>query len=233
MSETGLKTQWTNEYSNDSWRQGLAVDSKGYLSVGYGNSFTNVTFFNGCFGTSSSTDASPVTIYAQQERKVPSSTTKSVTVQTFTLTNTKQNYKLEIKKIDKDDREKLLDGAEFSLYQGGDTQNLELIATGKTVNGSITFEGLDPGDYWLKETKQPDGYQEPSQNYIPVAIATSNKPTVLKVKTVENELIKYELPETGSAGTKIYTATGTFLLLTGTSLYRYKRRRRRKGGEAH
>lgn len=232
-SETGLKTQWTNEYSNDSWRQGLAVDSEGYLSVGYDNSFTKVTFFNGCFGTSSSTGASPVTIYAQQERKVPSSTTKSVTVQTFTLTNTKQNYKLEIKKIDKDDREKLLDGAEFSLYQGRDTQNLELIATGKTVNGSITFEGLDPGYYWLKETKQPDGYQEPSQNYIPVTIATSNEPTVLKVQTVENELIKYELPETGSTGTKIYTATGTILLLTGTSLYRYKRRRRRKGGEAH
>lgn len=62
--------------------------------------------------------------------------------------------KIVVKKIN-EDRE-VLSGAEFTLY------NANGKVVGKTVTGSdgtVSFEELEPGDYVLKETKAPEGYE--------------------------------------------------------------------------
>ena len=72
----------------------------------------------------------------------------------------------------------LLSGAEFELYEKGIGNNADrkiylidlgngvyrVSHTGNDNNGAViqagkvTIEGLDAGDYYLKETKNPDGY---------------------------------------------------------------------------
>ncbi|WP_289688708.1 SpaA isopeptide-forming pilin-related protein [Faecalibaculum rodentium] len=158
----------------------------------------------------------------------------------FTITNTKIVYQLRVEKVDSANSNKKLQGAVFNLYSGTDLQTNPLRTGITDKNGSLIFSDLQPGVYTLVETKAPEGYLLRLQNSKPITINLDTTKVDANVQTIrfssvkiENELQKYELPETGSAGTKVYTATGTILLLTGTCLYRYKRRRRRKGGEAH
>ena len=174
----------------------------------------------------------------------------------YTITNTPISNSLSVKKIDDADQ-KPLAGAVFSLFTDENcTQNLNVYGsegiyaysgTGMQTNrlvtkadGTFQMTGLPQGVFYLKEIQAPNGYEVilDENGRVPVhAIkfenSTSNQANISIETSVSNHLLTYELPETGSAGTKIYTATGTILLLTGTSLYRYKRRRRRKGGEAH
>lgn len=152
--------------------------------------------------------------------------------QTVTITNKKILNTLEITKYDADTQSSLA-GAKFQLTD----------ANGKTVeittgsNGLAKFEGLTTGTYTLKEISAPDGYELPVNNtwFVEFTNQSAGETQRIEVKTIRipNNPIKYELPETGSAGTKIYTAAGTILLMTGTGLYRYKRRGKRKGGETH
>ncbi len=170
-------------------------------------------------------------------------------------------FNLNVIKEDSENTQKLLPGAEFKLsrIEGGIATVIKL--TGSTgsytaladedyaqgietvitdANGKISISNLPIGIYELEETKAPEGYALPHdskdrKHRIEISgESTELDPTkLLFTKKIPNTLLTYELPETGSAGTKVYTATGTILLLTGTSLYRYKRRRNRKGGEAH
>lgn len=190
-------------------------------------------------------------------------TTIGSATQHFVITNSKApdlRFTLNIIKQDSVNSEKLLPGAEFklsridgevvteikvtgsvgsySIIDGDSSQGTTTLITDET--GKISISGLQIGKYELEETKAPDGYTLPhdaADRKLQIDIngeSTELDPTNLSfTKEITNTLLTYELPETGSAGTKIYTATGTILLLTGTSLYRYKRRRRRKGGEAH
>lgn len=80
---------------------------------------------------------------------------------TFTIVN--ESAKLTQLNIQKqDDKGKELAGAEFRLYNPDN----ELINSAVTTStGKLTFEGLAPGEYILKETKSPEGYHNPELTF--------------------------------------------------------------------
>lgn len=66
-------------------------------------------------------------------------------------------YKVVVNKVDQDKQP--LAGAEFTLYKklkDGTQKEIQVIKS--EAGTSFTFKGLDDGDYVLKETKTPDGY---------------------------------------------------------------------------
>lgn len=80
---------------------------------------------------------------------------------TFTIANEPAKLtKLNIQK--QDDKGTPLSEAEFRLYSSDN----ELINSGVTTStGKLTFKGLAPGEYILKETKSPEGYHNPELTF--------------------------------------------------------------------
>lgn len=92
---------------------------------------------------------------------------------TFTITEANMTAPLEIKvenllrrtavgfiKVDKNNKELRLAGAEFTLYRMNGEKQGEVVATGVTnSNGLVTFPELTMGSYRAKETKVPKGYK--------------------------------------------------------------------------
>lgn len=92
---------------------------------------------------------------------------------TFTITEANMTAPLEIKvenllrrtavgfiKVDKNNKELRLAGAEFTLYRMNGEEQGEVVATGVTNNnGLVTFTELTMGSYRAKETKAPKGYK--------------------------------------------------------------------------
>lgn len=92
---------------------------------------------------------------------------------TFTITEANITAPLEIKvenllrrtavgfiKVDKNNKELRLAGAEFTLYRMNGEKQGEVVATGVTnSNGLVTFTELTMGSYRAKETKAPKGYK--------------------------------------------------------------------------
>ena len=92
---------------------------------------------------------------------------------TFTVTEANMTAPLEIKvenllrrtavgfiKVDKNNKELRLAGAEFTLYRMNGEKQGEVVATGVTnSNGLVTFTELTMGSYRAKETKAPKGYK--------------------------------------------------------------------------
>ena len=92
---------------------------------------------------------------------------------TFTITEANMTAPLEIKvenllrrtavgfiKVDKNNKELRLAGAEFTIYRMNGEKQGEVVATGVTnSNGLVTFTELTMGSYRAKETKAPKGYK--------------------------------------------------------------------------
>ena len=92
---------------------------------------------------------------------------------TFTITEANMTAPLEIKvenllrrtavgfiKVDKNNKELRLAGAEFTLYRMNGEKQGEVVATGVTnSNGLVTFTELTMGSYRAKEIKAPKGYK--------------------------------------------------------------------------
>lgn len=92
---------------------------------------------------------------------------------TFTITEANMTAPFEIKvenllrrtavgfiKVDKNNKELRLAGAEFTLYRMNGEKQGEVVATGVTnSNGLVTFTELTMGSYRAKETKAPKGYK--------------------------------------------------------------------------
>ncbi|MGN0770766.1 MAG: SpaA isopeptide-forming pilin-related protein [Christensenellales bacterium] len=92
---------------------------------------------------------------------------------TFTITEAHMTVPLEIKvenllrrtavgfiKVDKNNKELRLAGAEFTLYRMNGEKQGEIVATGVTNNnGLVTFTELTMGSYRAEETKAPKGYK--------------------------------------------------------------------------
>ena len=94
---------------------------------------------------------------------------------TLTVKNNKNNFR--IKKVDANDKTKVLKDAEFTLnkvYEEGTENEREELVGVKTTdeNGVIEFNGLDSGKYVLRENKSPEGYEKINE---PVYIEIDNK----------------------------------------------------------
>lgn len=150
---------------------------------------------------------------------------------------TTKTFKFDIVKTDSD--KKLLDGAEFDLYdaqQGG--KKITLVDKGNGVysvaeeegttsvkivaqKGRATVQGLDANtSYWLEETKAPDGFNKLSGRQ-EVKIGATNLITTMSGDTwiegnggvqITNQSGS-ELPSTGGIGTTIFYVVGSILLV--------------------
>lgn len=171
--------------------------------------------------------------------------------QRVTCQNIYDLWALSLRKVDGDDKSKVLEGAIFALYttdyddrktvkddfpqyadlsiadvlQIGDdnprTAYLMDIVTLKDT-GTHMWQGLDEDRYYLLEVKAPDGYNLPD-NPGQIVYRSSAEGGVLEV-----EVPNFQgaiLPETGGSGTTPYIAAGTTLIAVAYVIHRMRRRR--------
>lgn len=144
-------------------------------------------------------------------------------------------YKVDVVKTDGDN--KVLDGAEFKLYDaenGGNEIPLVKVSDGvyrfakdgepavgtiTTVNGQLEIKGFDANTtYWLEETKAPEGYNKLAGR-VEIAVKDANIDATVDggiwqsggVHVINNT--GSELPSTGGIGTAIFYALGGALVL--------------------
>lgn len=193
---------------------------------------------------------------------------KEELVTTFTITNKPLTANLKIKKVDRTDSNKFLEGAEFDLYQIEESTGKRTLfskekITTSSEGGFANIGSLPVGIYHLEETTAPSGYalltkpvvitvskninENPSEGEKKVSVRVDvdfqmgdawangngtdsktegNLTYDATTKTFEIEVpnvLLYELPSTGGAGTYWYTIGGT-LLLMAAALVLYKRK---------
>lgn len=151
---------------------------------------------------------------------------------TLTAQDTANIYGITIDKVNlKGDK---LDGADFSLYYGNDEETAlksEPVYTGTTVNGILTFQGLNPGTYWLVETKAPDGYKVMAKAFTVVIDEKDPEKESGYAETVTIlNTANVSLPITGGIGTLIFTFSG--IALMGAAVLLYIRSRRKSSAQA-
>lgn len=144
-------------------------------------------------------------------------------------------YRVDVVKTDGDN--KVLDGAEFKLYDaktGGNEIPLVKVSNGvyrfakngeqgvgtiTTVNGQLEIKGFDANTtYWLEETKAPEGYNKLAGR-VEIAVKDANIDATVSggiwqsggVHIINNT--GSELPSTGGIGTAIFYALGGALVL--------------------
>lgn len=170
----------------------------------------------------------------------------------FTITNTLKVASFTIKKVDKENPDKPLEGATFELVKAAenwepiDQKNPVAIEATKE-DGKATFNDIPFGNYLLYETKAPAGYKLPKDpvrvtveagmvtlmNVNGETIGTVTPPTegestsqpYVTIPNKEND----KLPVAGGAGTLWFTGGG--LALAGAAALLYFKQRRKKGEE--
>lgn len=233
--------QWTDNYGQKNDLQGFELRNGKLYLYGYGNSSSSsqdgyVVWKDGTYKTISDANDSNshyLQLFRLGKVKVgnhgSSITTKNYKI---TVTNTKIICSLKVIKVDEENQNKKLQGAEFSLYSDSEFRNL--IET-KTTNeqGELVFENLQAGvTYYLKETKAPAGYELTEESISTVVTPGENgDPIQLVEKTVKNKLSRYELPETGGSGTKMFKAAGSAMIIVAATSYGFNRKKKRKEGE--
>jgi len=154
------------------------------------------------------TAAPPGYILSNTAAKVTVAEGKTVTV---IIPNTaEQDYKtgnLQIAKVDALS-DKGLAGAVFDVYK--DSRLTKRVYKGLQTNskGIVLIEGMDPGEYWLTETKAPSGYTK---------LKGSIKATVIKGQTayitVKNMKTKEDDYKTGTDDYNLLLSGGIMLLV--------------------
>ena len=161
---------------------------------------------------------------------------------TISLSNKLKWFKLNV--VKKNDADKLLAGAEFTLYKNADCTD-EVTKGITDDNGNLLFNKVEVGTYFLKETKAPAGYRKLTDPIKVEFKCIDGVHTFLvndKVisdsegdysMTVENgwyvgnmtvvNMRGSKLPATGSKGTVILTGAGICLCLAGLM---YKRKKK-------
>jgi len=100
---------------------------------------------------------------------------KVVTANPDSISNIKIRGSIEFVKLG--ENEEPLKGAEFKLYKASDKNYENEIAKAESdVNGKVLFMDIEYGDYVIKETKAPEGYE--LTNKILKASITSNGKTI-------------------------------------------------------
>ena len=154
--------------------------------------------------------------------------TEADTEEKYVPGNTVYVFSLEIDvtKIDASTKETIADKtAKFALLAADkETVITEL----ETVNGVVSFKGIDQGTYYVKETKAPEGYNlnttlfevtlDPSFTTAADGVVKMNLGDTDKFQlTVEDTPAK--LPTTGGEGTLLFTIIGASLVLIAGALF--------------
>ena len=145
-------------------------------------------------------------------------------------------YSFDFDKVDGDDHDVKLPGAEFELHREGVALELVELEAGKTyriatsedttkttkitTNGTtVTINGLDTDvTYELLETKAPTGY-----NKLPSAVEVKAKDNAFAHQDIENKKGAV-LPSTGGIGTTIFYVVGGILVVGAAVILISKRR---------
>lgn len=109
-----------------------------------------------------------------------------------------------------------------------------------TVNtGMVNIDGLGEGDYWLKETEAPSGFNKPADPFkinikatfeADGTLASSTVTVGTTPNTTDDHTVKIEnrqgtlLPSTGGMGTVIFTVVGVAVIAGGAAWYVSRRR---------
>lgn len=108
----------------------------------------------------------------------------------------------EIVKVDADDKEKVLPGAEFEVYKDG--KKIDTLTTdekGKVVSGK-----LEPGTYTLKETRAPEGYKLLGEEI--EVVVKENEVVQVKVENAK-ELGSLQVIKKDAESGKVLSGVGT------------------------
>lgn len=134
-------------------------------------------------------------------------TGNTVNVYTFTLN---------VGKVDGNTKAPLA-GATFKLTSDTDTTGTTL-TTGE--DGSVTFTGLKAGTYYVEETVAPEGYNINSKKF---EITISTQGIVTGDNVTDNKLVVSDfplsVPQTGGAGTVMFTIGGIALIACAGVLF--------------
>lgn len=207
------------------------VTEKNSASLEYGNDQSNTT-------TTKPSEAKTPTYPLQIHKSIKDNKDSYLAGAIFRLYKTEQDAKANTNPI-------AVTGSNGSytvdLVQAGDNKqyDMESIGDGTTVSKGMNLKlnGLAAGDYWLVETKAPDGYSGITAP-IKITIIKSNdtdegKWTIKKDTVVEGDkIIDIEnsagtlLPGTGGMGTILFTVVGVALILVVAASFVISRRKR-------
>lgn len=136
-------------------------------------------------------------------------TGNTVNVYTFTLN---------VGKVDGNNTTKTLPNATFKLTSKNDAEFVKTLTTG--TDGTVTFTGLKAGKYYVEETVAPEGYNINSKKF-EITISTQGIVTGDNVK--DNKLVVTDfplsVPQTGGAGTVMFTVGGIALIACAGVLF--------------
>lgn len=126
-------------------------------------------------------------------------------------------FKLNVGKVDGNNTTKTLPNATFKLTSDTDTTGTTL-TTGE--DGSVTFTGLKAGTYYVEETVAPEGYNINSKKF---EITISTQGIVTGDNVTDNKLVVSDfplsVPQTGGAGTVMFTIGGIALIACAGVLF--------------
>lgn len=131
-------------------------------------------------------------------------------------------YKTVVNKVDGKSKEKL-PGAEFTLFKKLKDGSEKEIKSVKAEEGTqFAFNGLDDGEYILRETKAPAGYNKVDDITFTIVAThdeTADEPklTDLNVNAVSGEITFTPNVDAGSLTTKVENNKGSILPSTGST----------------
>ena len=159
--------------------------------------------------------------------------TTEITVVTYT-------YKVDVVKQDSVTDSKKLEGAKFELRKADGTTKISDATTDS--NGELTFSGLDAGTYTLVEVEAPEGYvlptgdaavttftvgapATPNGSYEIKDVSGNNSSVLSNVITIKN-VKGVNLPQTGGAGTWMFTIGGLVLMAGAVVVFMATRKKK-------
>lgn len=203
------------------------VTEKNSASLEYGNDQSNTT-------TTKPSEAKTPTYPLQIHKLIKGQNSSYLADATFRLYKTEQDAKANTNPI-------AVAGSNGSYTVDPTSQSYDMVSIGdaRTLGGNMNLKlnGLAAGDYWLVETKAPDGYSGITAP-IKITITKSGDTevdnwTISKDSKVETDkIIDIEnsagtiLPGTGGMGTILFTVVGVALILVVAASFVISRRKR-------
>lgn len=166
----------------------------------------------------------------------------------FTPPSETKTYTFKVDVVKTDDKNKVLDGARFKLYDvktGGNEIALVEVSDGfyrlaedgetgveyiTTVNGQLEIKGFDANtNYYLEETKAPDGYNKLAER-VEIAVKEANLNASVSNDTWQSGGVHIVnktgslIPSTGGMGTTIFYIIGGVLVAAAGIFFVIRRR---------